>query len=294
MTWFDDLPDICRPNVPLAPLTWFRLGGPAEWLCEPRDEAELSTILHRCRELALPVRFLGLGANLIVSDAGVRGAVVRLSSPHFSQVRWTADGAEAGAGVHLTKLVKESVQRGLAGLEVLAGIPGTIGGGIRMNCGGRYGEIAATVERVRTVRPTGELRERSAADMGFAYRHSQLDGEFVVSAKLKLTPGDLAALGERFREIWRYKSEVQPALEEQSAGCIFKNPGEGRSAGKLIDECGLKGATFGGAVVSDRHANFIVARPGAKASDVLELIREVQENVYSRTGVRLQREVEVW
>lgn len=294
MSLFGDLHEFCRPQVPLAPLTWYRLGGPAEWLVEPRSADELCTVLHRCREAGVPVRLLGLGANLLVRDAGVKGAVVRLAAPFFQRQALAEGAAEAGAGVPLTRLVHDAVRAGLAGLEALAGIPGTVGGGIRMNCGGRYGEIAACVQSVRVATTDGRIRERPAAELGFQYRRAELAGDVVISATLRLTADDPVRLQSRFREIWRYKAEKQPALEKASAGCIFKNPEPERSAGRLIDELGLKGLRRGGAVVSDVHANFIVAEPGAKAADVLALIETVEEQVFARAGVRLEREVEIW
>lgn len=294
MSLFADCNEFCRPGALLAPLTWFKLGGPADWLAEPRDERELSRVLAEARRAELPVRYLGLGANLIVRDAGVRGVVVRLSAPHFQRVETAAGHIDAGGGVHLTKLVRLAVHAGLAGLEILAGIPGTVGGGVRMNCGGRYGEIASAAETVDLMRPDGTLQRRRADEMGFRYRHAHVGEAVVTGARFRVSATDRAALLDRFREVWRYKAEVQPALEEQSAGCIFKNPGPDRTAGKLIDECGLKGLRRGGAGVSPRHANFIVAHPGARAADVLALIEQVQEAVYSRTGLRLEREVEVW
>lgn len=294
MTLFDDLRDCCRPNVPLAPLTWFHLGGPARWLIEPRDEPQLITVLHRAREAGLPVRFLGLGANVLVRDAGVDGAVIRLAAPAFQQLEWTTDSARVGAGVHLTKLVRACVHAGRAGLEVIAGIPGTVGGGIRMNCGGRFGQMSDSIRRVRLIDRDGRVVERRRDELGFGYRKSQLGDAMVVSAEIELRPTDSRALVERFKEIWLAKSRSQPALEQQSAGCIFKNPDPQRSAGRLIDECGLKGRRIGAAEVSPIHANFIVAHPGGRAADVIALIEHVEEQVYSRTGVRLEREVEVW
>src|SRR5262249_40144584 len=165
MNLFDDLHEYCRPDVPLGPLTWFRLGGPAEWLAEPRNEEELGVVLHRCRETGTAVRVLGLGANLLVNDSGVRGVVVRLNQPRFQRIDKNCTKIEAGGGAHLTKLVRTAVSAGLSGLEVLAGIPGTVGGGVRMNCGGRYGELAASLERVTVVRGNGAIAERSRDDL---------------------------------------------------------------------------------------------------------------------------------
>ncbi len=294
MSWCNDLHEICRAQVPLAPLTWFGLGGPARWLVEPRSESELSTVLHRSAESGVPVRFLGLGANLLVPDEGVDAAVIRLNGPVFRRIIPADSSIEAGAGAHLTTLVRTAVHGGLAGLEALAGIPGTVGGGIRMNCGGRHGEIASAVESVRVISSQGRLRDCPADALRFRYRACELGGERVVSARFHLERADRGLVLERFREIWREKSRSQPALREKSAGCIFKNPPGGASAGRLIDESGLKGARMGGAEVSDRHANFIVAHTGARTADVLALVERIEERVFIRTGVRLEREVEVW
>src|SRR5262249_13586117 len=148
---FADLADFARPKVPMAPLTWFHIGGPADWLVEPRTDDELSIVLHRCHEAGMHVRLLGLGANLLVADGGVRGVVLRLAGPHLERINICNDRIEAGAGAHLTKLVRTAVNAGLAGLEVLAGIPGTVGGGIYMNCGGKFGDISGSVDSARVV-----------------------------------------------------------------------------------------------------------------------------------------------
>lgn len=294
MPLLNDLPEFCRPDVPLAPMTWFRLGGPAEWLVEPRNEEELGVVLHRCRETGTPARVLGLGANLLVGDEGVRGAVIRLSHPHFQRIDVQGDTIVTGGGAHLTRLVRTAVNAGLGGLEVLAGIPGTVGGGVRMNCGGRYGALASSLERATVVKSNGTIVQRTRDDLKFRYRHAELGDDLVVSATFKLTPVATNPLQERFRDIWLYKSQVQPPLEVCSAGCIFKNPAEGVSAGKLIEDLGMKGRRVGGAEVSPIHANFIVTRPGAKSADVLRLIDEIEETVHHWAGVRLQREVQIW
>lgn len=295
MSWFADLHEFCRPGVALAPLTWYRLGGPAEWLAEPRSADELATLMHRCHETQTPLRVVGLGANLLVGDAGVRGVVVRLSAPHFERVEYLADGrVVAGGGAHLTRLVKATVDRGLAGLEVLAGIPGTVGGGVRMNCGGRFGELADCVVAVRLTDASGRIVRREKGELGFAYRTAAIGDALVTGVEFQLQPTDAEKLKSRYREIWQYKAEHQPALEKASAGCVFKNPEPGRSAGRLIDELGLKGLRRGGAVVSDEHANFIVADAGAKSADVIAVIEAVEQAVLERTGIRLSREVEIW
>lgn len=291
---FDDLPEsICRRNAPLAPLTWFKLGGGAEYLITPRDENELATILRRCRESGTPVRFLGLGANVIVADEGVSGVVLRFDAPDFTAVSVDGPRVSAGAGVDMTRLVLRTVRLGLAGLENLAGIPGTVGGGITMNCGGRYGEIGTAVESVRVIGPDGRAYVRDHDDLCFSYRHSALGADCVVSAVFRLEPTDPAALERRFREILLYKQNTQPPLGAHSVGCIFRNP-DGRSAGQIIDQAGLKGVRLGSAFVSDRHANFVLADEGGRASDVIKLIRLITERVEDATGIRLEPEVKIW
>ena len=293
MNLFDDWPEICRRDVPLAPLTWFGLGGPAEFLIEPRTEEQLAAVVHRCHESGTPVRLLGFGANVLVSDEGVRGAVVRLTAEVFTAVDYQGNTVTAGGGTDLTRLVRHTVRRGLAGFENLAGIPGTVGGGLCMNCGGRYGEIGTLVKSVRVVDRDGQVHERDHDDLGFAYRRCDIGGAFVINAAFRVAETDPTELVDRFRRIWMYKQNTQPPLGAQSAGCIFRNP-EGRSAGALIDQAGLKGARCGGAYVSERHANFILAERGAKAADVRRLMDIVRTRVEEHSGVRLEPEVKVW
>jgi len=202
MSLFDDLPDPpwrIRRSVPLAPYTWFKLGGPAEYFVEPQDEQQLATIIRRCRETGTPLRFLGFGANVLVSDDGLPGVVVRLSADAFTRTVFDGPTVTAGAGVDMTKLVLACVKKALAGLEHLAGIPGTIGGGIAMNCGGRYGEIGTAVKSVRVIGRDGEIYERDRDDLEFSYRHSALGDDCVLSVKFALTPENPSHLDRRFR-----------------------------------------------------------------------------------------------
>jgi len=294
MNLFDDFPEhVCRRSVPLAPMTWFKLGGPAECFIEPRTEEEFATVIRRCVETETPLRVLGLGANVLVPDEGVRGVVIRLSSDTFTQSVVGGNRVTVGGGMDMTKLVRNTVRRGLAGLEQLAGIPGTVGGGICMNCGGRYGDIASAVLSVRVLGPDGRVRERTRGDLGFGYRTCKLGGDHVLSAVFGLHHTDPGALGRRFREIWSFKQETQPALGVQSAGCIFRNP-NGRSAGQLIDQAGLKGFRIGSASISERHANFALADRGGRAGDVQRLISAVTDRVAEHCGVRLEPEVKIW
>ena len=228
--------------------------------------------------------------------------VIKLDAPCFQELRLNAEGApgraHVGGGRDLGKTIHETVRASLAGLEPLIGIPATVGGAVRMNAGGKYGAIGDVVESVGLVTPSGERRTYSKAAIGFSYRHTDLPAGTVTWAVLRLTPADTAALRIRLREISAYKASVQP-LGDLSAGCMWKNPvieatGQRVSAGKLIDEAGLKGTSVGGATVSMQHGNFITVRPGARAADVMELAERVGQEVLARTGVRLEREVVFW
>jgi len=293
MSLFDDLADVCRRSVPLAPMTWFGLGGPAEYLIEPRDENQLAAVVRRCHDNGTTIRLLGFGANVLVPDEGVSGVVVRLTSEVFTKTEYNGVKVAIGAGVDLTRLVRHTVRRGLAGVENLAGIPGTVGGGIRMNCGGRFGEIGTVVKHVRVIARDGEIHERDHDDLEFGYRHCALAGEFVVSTTFELSEIDPVELVRRFRRVWMYKQNTQPPLGTQSAGCVFRNP-DGRSAGALIDKAGLKGMRVGSAYVSQKHANFILSDRGGRAADVLELIELIQVRVEDHCGIRLEPELEIW
>lgn len=293
MNFFDDWPEICRREAPLAPLTWFGLGGPAEVLIEPRTEEQLAAVVRRGHDSGTELRILGFGANVLVPDEGVRGAVLRLSAEAFCAVDYQRGRVDAGAGLDLTRLVRHTVRRGLAGFENLAGIPGTVGGGICMNCGGRYGEISTLVRAVRVVDRDGQIHERHRDDLGFGYRRCELGGEIVTHATFEVSESDPAELVKRFRQIWMFKQNTQPPVGVRSAGCIFRNP-DGRSAGALIDQAGLKGLRCGGAYVSERHANFILAERGASSGDVRRLMEQVRERVEQHSGIRLEPEVKVW
>lgn len=319
MTFLRDFPEICRENEPLAEHTWYRLGGPARWFFTPRDESELAAVVSKCREQSVSWRVLGRGANLLVRDDGFDGAVITLAGDFWERVEFAAESEDgdvgsptrdhavasiaarirvvAGAGADFPRLVKKSADRGFSGLENLAGIPGSLGGIIRMNAGGKYGSISQYVDDVRVLERSGEICTRSNAEVGFRYRHTDLEGAIVLSATLHLDASDAAQTVARFRTIWNEKAASQPAVSEHSCGCIFKNPSKTASelsAGALIDRAGLKRTRIGGAEISERHANFIVARSGATAKDVLDLIELAKDRVHSQFGVALETEVEIW
>jgi UDP-N-acetylmuramate dehydrogenase len=293
MSWYSGLEAVCRADVPLREHTWYGLGGPARWFCMPRHEEELAALLARCRDAGIAWRILGRGANVLVRDSGFDGAVIHFTGDAWEETTYDESVVRAAAGVDFTQLVRQSVERGLGGLENLAGIPGSVGGIIRMNAGGKYGNIGAYVQSVRLMSPAGMITERPAAQMGFTYRHSNVGENVVLAATLHLPPGDRDELRARFRQIWTEKAGSQPPVSARSAGCIFQNP-PGKAAGQLIDAAGLKGARRGGAEISTKHANFILAYPEATAQDVLDLVALARDSVQAQFGIELQLEVEVW
>lgn len=290
---FADMSDFVQQNVPLAPHTWYRLGGPAKYFVQPRSIEELQAAAQRCTENGIPIFVLGLGANLLVSDAGVNGAVFKLDDEHWRTAKVEKTTVEAGAGVDIQKLVLKTCRAALAGIECMAGIPGTVGGAIRMNAGGKFGDIGSVVTRVTVMDREGTVFERTKDDLIFEYRSTNIVAPFILSAQLTLEEDDLDVITKRMKEIWMYKRNSQP-LNTKNAGCTFKNPPGGVSAGAIIDQAGLKGLTSGNAQVSDKHANFIVAHPGATADDVMRLIKMIQEKVHQQTGIALQSEIKIW
>ncbi len=298
MNWLEGFDGAVTDDAPLAKHTSFRLGGPAAWMVSPRNETALSDLIHRARTANIEMKILGRGANVLVSDAGFDGVVVRLDADTFTASRFEA-GAEgeasavvAGGGVDLYTLAGECARRGLAGLEALAGIPATLGGAVRMNAGGKYGDIAGVVESVTVVDSEGNLKVQPRNDCAFGYRRSNLEGSFATSVRLQLQPEDPARTLERFHSIWEEKKASQP-FSHKSAGCIFKNP-EGTSAGALIDQAGLKGTSCGAAVVSEKHANFIVTSTDTTSDDVLALIDTIKDTVKRRFDIELETEIDVW
>lgn len=269
-----------RFDEPLRRYTTLKVGGPADLFVEPRDEEQLGTVVRAARECDVPLRLLGSGANLLVRDGGVRGAVVRLSRLN------RREGLHVQAGYNLARLVKETVSEGLAGLEVVAGVPAAVGGAVRMNAGGRHGEIADAVRYVDVMAPDGEIRRLPKPQVGFRYRGTGLGDAIVLAAGFDLRPDE--GVRDRYETILGDKKRTQP-LGSHNAGCMFKNP-PGGHAGRLIDEWGLKGERVGGAHVSRKHANFIINEGGATASDVLGLVDVIR----ARVPVTLELEVLVW
>jgi UDP-N-acetylmuramate dehydrogenase len=294
MSLFKGLEEIVQKDVPLGPMTTFGVGGKAERFVRPRTAEELREVLARCDKADVPLRVLGRGSNLLISDEGVPGVVVQLDAETFGAIAVEGDLVRAGAAAALPKLVAAAAREGLSGVECLVGIPGTAGGAVRMNAGGAYGDIGQTVERLKVMDAHGEQFYRERDDLAFGYRASNVSARFIIEVELRLMPDSVKAINDRMKTIWIAKKNSQP-MTAPSAGCVFKNP-RGLAAGLLIDQCGLKGKAVGGAIVSRKHANYIVIKDKKKATaaDVLALIDEVRKAVKERFDVYLETEIEIW
>jgi UDP-N-acetylmuramate dehydrogenase len=282
-------------KVPLAAYTTFRIGGPADILALPRGVEDLLLLAQAAVELQSNIVVLGRGSNTLVSDLGFRGIVAVLCGGLSRITQKGKDELYVEAGCDLGRLVNRCVEAGLGGLEDLAGIPGTVGGAVRVNAGAHGSSIGDRIVDVYLFRmEEGEVKERElpAWQVGFRYRETALsENEIIYKVGLKLYEEEIGKLEARRKQALQWRRENQP-LGMPSAGSVFRNP-EGEAAGALIDRCGLKGMKVGDAVVSEKHANFIVNTGGATAADVLELIRRVKEEVYRKAGVELREEIRI-
>lgn len=292
MSLIEEFPEIIRADVPLAPLTWLKVGGKAQWLAAPRSEEELVRLILAAEKQQVPVRILGGGSNLLVRETGVPGLVIQLDGEPFTRVSVEGPVVRARGGAMLSHVVAESVSAGLSGLESLVGIPGTIAGAVKGNAGGRHGEIGEFVRAVRVLTATGQQFTRRGDELTFEYRFSSINELVVLEVELELRPGPVEEITRRMKQLWITKKAAQP-FSFQSAGCVFKNP-RGLSAGSLIEQAGLKGTRSGLAEVSERHANFIVTQPGATADDVLNLIELIQSRVREHHAIDLDLEIRIW
>jgi UDP-N-acetylmuramate dehydrogenase len=288
----DDFAAFVKHNEPLAPYTCLRLGGPAEALVQPRTRAELAAVVRRCAERDIPLRVLGAGGNILVRDEGVRGVVLRLSEPVFTEVTVAGRRVRAGAGARLSSLISQAARHNLAGLEALVGTPGTVGGALRHNAGDRAGEIGQYVHRVEVLEAGGAEQVRERDELRFAYQWSNLDDPVLLAAELELEADTQDALVKRLRKAWIQRNASRPP-SFQAAVRAFKNP-RGLSAAGLIEQAGLAGTRVGGAEVSDRDASFLIANAGASARDVLRLLDLVRSRVQERFQVDLELAVSVW
>ena len=279
-----------RTNAPMAEYTSFRIGGPAELLFMPEDREQLEIGMSKAEELGVPYMIIGNGSNLLVSDGGIDGLVIRIAGD-FSGIEYSGNKLKARAGTLISAAAKDSVERGLMGLEWAAGIPGTVGGAVAMNAGAYGGEIKQVLTNVEYIED-GEVRsaEPGEGDLGYRFSRFTAPERIVLSAEFSLSPDD-GMTRERMRDYAERRRTKQP-LAYPSAGSTFKRPA-GCYAGALIEQAGLKGASVGGAEVSTLHAGFIINKGGATCEDVKRLIELVQERVYESSGVALETEVKL-
>ncbi len=292
MNIFSGLEEIVETDYQLAKQTWYGLGGPADYFIRPKTTEQLKEAVLRCNENRIGIHVMGFGSNLLISDDGLRAAVIKLQAEQFAQIEFNGREVTAWAGAELSKLVLECVQKGLSGLEALTGIPGSIGGSVKMNAGGNFGDFGAAIESVTLMDSEGSVFEKSKPELVFDYRRTNITAKFILNARLKLNEGDPDQIMRTIQEIWIYKKNNQP-LNTKNSGCIFKNP-RGVSAGALIDRAGLKGLQIGGAIVSEKHANFFIAEKGCKSRDILRLIDTVKQRVKEQFDIELELEIEIW
>lgn len=282
---------LIRTAEPMSRRTTLHVGGPADLYVEPASEADLAATARFCAAKSLPLFILGRGSNLLVRDGGIRGVVVCLAHEAFSRIELRGARIACGAGAKLKAVAVEAKRAGLSGLEFFEGIPGSVGGAMRMNAGAMGSAIFDRIESARVMDFDGTITERSAAELAPGYRScAGLRGRIALGALFNTSPADRSEIERRMGEFSRKRWAAQPAAP--SAGCIFKNP-PGIPAGKLIDELGLKGARVGGAAVSAEHGNFIVNDGNATAADILELVEVIRRRVKSERGLDLETEVEV-
>jgi UDP-N-acetylmuramate dehydrogenase len=292
MNWYKSLRGKVRLAEPLQDHTTFKIGGPARYLVEPKDPDDLRTLVDLTRSRKMPFLVIGRGSNLLVSDKGIDGIVIKLNSPYFRRLFFKNGICSAGAGCLLAEVIRNSGEHSLSGLEFLIGVPGTVGGALAMNAGVAQKSIADYVEEVTVMDYNGNIKTLNKKQVKFGYRRSGLAKYIVLNSRFKFTrkkKQEIRLAIEDYLDERRHKQE----LSLPSAGCVFKNPPESY-AGRLIDLCGLKGKRVGDACVSARHANFIVNLGNARARDVLSLMGLISQEVKNKFNVLLEPEIKIW
>ena len=281
-----------QEQEPLSAHTTFKIGGPAAFFIRPTREEELCKAVTLCKSLSVPCYILGNGSNILFGDKGWNGAVICLAGMK-GEIQQEGDTLRAPAGMPLSMLCMAALQAGLTGLEFAYGIPGTVGGAVYMNAGAYGGEMKDVLVSVRHLTAEGEIVETPAAGLDLSYRHSIFEdnGDCILSAQVRLTPGDPQKISDQMNELMGRRRDKQP-LDKPSAGSTFKRP-VGAFAGALIEQCGLRGHRHGGAAISEKHSGFVVNLGGATCADVLALCQEVQTIVREQTGFTLEKEIRV-
>jgi UDP-N-acetylmuramate dehydrogenase len=276
-------------NEPLARYTTFRIGGEADYYVEPSDIDDVINIVKYANKQNIPYYTMGNGSNILISDEGIKGIVINLESA-FNYLKVDSGKVVTGAGVKMARFVDFCIQNSFQGTEMLAGIPATVGGALVMNAGCYGGETADFVTEVKVVK-NEKLKVLTKEECGFRYRNSDLKSTVVLEASFKLNEGNRDELSQKRKEFIVHRNLAQP-VEIPNAGCVFKNPKEEKAA-ILIEQSGLKGTKYGGAMVSTKHANFIVNYDNATAHDVIELVRIIRSKVHEKTGIDLEMEVKL-
>lgn len=292
MTLLATFPEFVRAQEPLAPFTLLRVGGKAEFLAQPRSLGEITALMQACAQQNLPVRVLGVGSNVLMRDEGVAGVVVRLTAPFFTTVHVEGRTVRAGGGAALAAVISAAAAHGLAGLETLVGIAASIGGAVRANAGDRNGEIGQYVRRVQVLDNRHQALWREHDELQFRENRSNLDDPVILSAEFELDTDLGDAIVKRMRKAWIIRKAGQPYSFEAAAR-MFKNP-HGEQAAALIEAAGLSRTKVGGAEVSERNANYVVAGPNCTARDVLRLLDLVRTKVREHCGVTLAQDLRVW
>jgi UDP-N-acetylmuramate dehydrogenase len=288
-------------NEPLGKHTTFGVGGAADFFIQPKDEPDLKLLLSLLKRGKMPFLLIGAGSNLLVSDRGVRAAVISLDSPYFKRIICRGPVLEAGSGASLSRVIQTTIRNGLSGLEFLAGIPGTMGGALAMNAGiskrspdgiVRYYNIADPIKDVTVMDRRGNVKTLQKKQIRFSYRKSGLAEYVILSARFKLIKKSKNEIKNKIESYINYRKATQDT-SWRSAGCVFKNPVHD-SAGRLIDLCGLKGKSIGDARVSSAHANFIINAGRAKAADILKLMTLIRKKVKAKFNIKLEPEIKIW
>lgn len=293
----DLLGDRCEFDVPMAPLTTWQVGGRADCLARPQTAAEVAAVMKLCAEYHTPVRVVGAGSNLLILDGGLRGVTIlmRQGLDEFTPSFAADESVDLmlGTALLMSEVMEHCAQEGIAGLEFLAGVPGTIGGGVRMNAGTREGDISRVITEVEVVDAEGTIRRIERDKLVYRYRGLVIDSPYVVTrARFALRRDKPDQVRRKIEQIIAWRHQRHP-YDLPSGGSTFKNP-EGDFAARLIDEAGLKGYRLGGAQVSEKHANFLVNAGDATAADILALIDHVRQVIFEKYGVMLEPEVKIW
>lgn len=283
---------IIQQEQPLAMLTHLHIGGPAEYLIRPTSRAELKGVVAACAAEKIPLRILGSGSNLVVRDEGIRGAVVQLNAPCFTEIAVEGKKLRTGGGATLASVIAAASVHGLAGFESLVGITATIGGALRCNAGDRAGEIADHVLRVEIMDERGQTCVRDRSELHFGDHSSNIEDPVILAVEFDLIKDGPEPIVKRLRRAWINRKAAEP-FSFQSAVRMFKNP-RGYQAAALIEKAGLVKTRVGSAEISERNGNYLVALPGTTARDVIQLIDQVQKRVRETCGVLMERELTVW